>query len=83
MKSMQGDPPIHESGLDDLLRMIRRNGTLVATTDTRNAIHNSEVTLICVGTPTVHGHMDISQIVAAAEAIGEALANKSGFMWSR
>ena len=25
------------------------------------------------------GHMDISQIVAAAEAIGEALANKSGY----
>lgn len=74
-----GRPPIHESGLDDLLSMIRNNGTLVATTDAHNAVHASEVTLICVGTPTVDGHMDISQITAAAEVIGEALANKNGY----
>ncbi len=74
-----GRPTIHEVGLDDLLGTIRRNGTLVATTDTHSAIHSSDVTLICVGTPTVDGRMDISQIIAAAEAIGDALSNKSRY----
>ena len=74
-----GRPTIHEIGLDELLRTIHRNGTLLATTDTHSAIHSSEVTLICVGTPTVDGRMDISQIVAAAEAIGEALSSKSAY----
>ena len=72
-------PPIHETGLEELLRMVRANGTLSAVTDTQGAVRDSEVTLICVGTPTVDGRMDISQVVAAAEVIGEALANKSGF----
>ena len=74
-----GRPPIHEHGLDDLLRTVRENGKLIATTDTHSAIHGSEVTLICVGTPTVNGQMDLSQIIAASEAIGEALASKRGY----
>ena len=74
-----GRPPIHEHGLDDLLRRVRENGNLIATTDTRSAIHGSDVTLICVGTPTVNGQMDLSQIIAAAEAIGDALATKPGY----
>lgn len=74
-----GQPPIYETGLEELLQMVRANGTLSAVTDARNAIRDSEVTLICVGTPTVHGRMDISQVVAAAEVVGEALADKSEF----
>ncbi len=74
-----GRPPIYETGLEELLRMVRANGTLSAVTDARNAIRESEVTLICVGTPTVHGRMDISQVVAAAEVVGEALVDKSEF----
>jgi UDPglucose 6-dehydrogenase/GDP-mannose 6-dehydrogenase len=74
-----GRPPIHESGLDDLLKTVRQNGRLIATADTRSAIHASEVTLICVGTPTMDGQMDLSQIIAAAEAIGDALASKVGY----
>src|SRR6185503_437685 len=74
-----GRPPIHERGLDDLLRTVRQNGTLSATTDTHSAIHGSEATLICVGTPTVNGQMELSQIITAAETIGEALASKRGY----
>lgn len=74
-----GRPPIHERGLDDLLRTVRQNGTLSATTDTHSAIHESEATLICVGTPTVNGQMELSQIITAAETIGEALASKRGY----
>lgn len=74
-----GRPPIHERGLDNLLRTVRQNGTLIATTDTHSAIHGSEATLICVGTPTVNGQMELSQIITAAETIGGALASKGGY----
>jgi len=74
-----GRPPIHEIGLDNLLRAARDKGMLSATTDAKTAILDSDVTLICVGTPTVDGRMDMSQIVAAAKEIGSALANKRGY----
>ena len=74
-----GRPPIHEMGLDNLLRSARDKGMLSATTDAKTAILDSDVTLICVGTPTVDGRMDMSQIVAAAKEIGSALANKRGY----
>jgi len=74
-----GRPPIHEIGLDNLLRAARDKGMLSATTDAKTAILDSDVTLICVGTPTVDGRMDISQIVAAAKEIGSALASKRGY----
>jgi len=71
-----GRPPIHEIGLEDMLQTVRKNGTLSATIDARQAILDSDVTLICVGTPTVAGRMDLSQVVAAAEEIGAVLAEK-------
>lgn len=74
-----GRPPIHEIGLDNLLRAARDKGMLSATTDAKTAILDSDVTLICVGTPTVDGRMDMSQIVAAAKEIGSALASKRGY----
>lgn len=74
-----GRPPIHEIGLDNLLRSARDKGMLSATTDAKTAILDSDVTLICVGTPTVDGRMDMSQIVAAAKEIGSALASKRGY----
>lgn len=74
-----GHPPIHEAGLDELLRKVRENTMLTAVTDAKSAICDSEVTLICVGTPTVDGRMDLSQVVAAAEVVGEALATKGEF----
>ncbi|TKB85969.1 MAG: UDP-glucose/GDP-mannose dehydrogenase family protein [Nitrospira sp.] len=74
-----GRPPIHEMGLDNLLRSARDKGMLFATTDAKTAILDSDVTLICVGTPTVDGRMDMSQIVAAAKEIGSALASKRGY----
>ena len=74
-----GRPPIHEIGLDKLLRSAHDKGMLSATTDAKTAILDSDVTLICVGTPTVDGRMDMSQIVAAAKEIGSALASKRGY----
>ncbi len=73
-----GVPPFHEPGLKDLLA--RNIGArLTATTDLRSAVQNSEITLIAVGTPLLDGEIDLSAVVAAARAIGAALASKDGY----
>jgi UDPglucose 6-dehydrogenase len=74
-----GNPPIHEMGLKELLHKARSKKLLSATTDARGAIRDSDVTLICVGTPTIDGQMDMSQIVVAAKEIGAALVDKLGY----
>ena len=74
-----GRPPIYEAGLAELLRKVVANGNLSATTDARSAILATEVTLICVGTPNTSEGMDLSQIIAAAQGIGAALADKRGY----
>jgi UDPglucose 6-dehydrogenase len=74
-----GRSTIYEPGLGDLLRKVVSTGNLSATTDARSAILASEVTLICVGTPNTSEGMDLSQIIAAAQEIGAALADKRGY----
>lgn len=67
-----GQPTLHENGLDNLLSAhIGQN--LVATTE-YNSVCESDITLICVGTPpTVDGSADLSMIVSASKSIGIAL----------
>ena len=71
-------PPIHEPGLEELLR--RNVGTrLVATTSLHNAVVDSDVTLIAVGTPFDGNAIDLGQIRRAAANIGTALRNTSTY----
>jgi UDPglucose 6-dehydrogenase/GDP-mannose 6-dehydrogenase len=69
----QGQVPFHEPGLGELLG--RHSGKrLHATTDLRSAIHQSNITFIAVGTPSrSDGSIDLSQVLAAAQGIGEAI----------
>jgi len=48
-----GRSPIVEPGLDELLSRCASEGRLRATTDTAEAIRDSEVSLLCVGTSAV------------------------------
>lgn len=48
----EGRSPFFEPGLDDLLREEVRAGRLRATADQAGAVRNSDLALICVGTPT-------------------------------
>jgi UDPglucose 6-dehydrogenase len=75
----RGEPPIFEPGLEPLLR--RNVGSrLRATTDLAAAVADSEVTFICVGTPSrSDGSIDVSFVQQAAEQIGAALAATAGF----
>lgn len=73
----EGRSPIVEKGLDELIRDNTANGRLRATTDTREAVHATELSLICVGTPSrKNGSLDLAYLERVCEQIGEALADK-------
>jgi UDPglucose 6-dehydrogenase/GDP-mannose 6-dehydrogenase len=70
--------PIHEPGLEELLRKnvgIR----LRATTDLQRAVLESDVTLIAVGTPFDGNAIDLTHIREAVGDIGNALQQKSTY----
>jgi UDPglucose 6-dehydrogenase len=70
-----GNSPIHEEGLEELLRGVLEQARFRATTDLVRAVTDSEVTILAVGTPFGEDRIDLGQIVAAAEQIGAALAD--------
>ena len=71
----RGISPIYEAGLDDLLARHIGN-RLEATTDLRNAVLDTELTMIAVGTPFDGKKIDLSQVQAASTAIGQAIREK-------
>ncbi|MEA1907963.1 MAG: UDP-glucose/GDP-mannose dehydrogenase family protein [Euryarchaeota archaeon] len=71
-----GIPPIHEPGLPALLKT-HVGKRLRATDDYNDAILNSEMTFICVGTPSGDGgRIDLSIVRSASKSIGKALAER-------
>ncbi len=73
----KGISPIVEPGLEELLGKAVLNGNLRGTTDAVDAIENSEITMICVGTPSkTSGDLDLRYIQAVSQEIGKALAGK-------
>ena len=73
-----GSSPIHEAGLEDLLRRHIGRG-LFASTDLRHAVLDSGATLIAVGTPLAGQAIDLTHIRAAARGIGTALRAASTY----
>ncbi|MGH8019524.1 MAG: UDP-glucose dehydrogenase family protein [Opitutaceae bacterium] len=74
----RADPPIHERGLDELLK--KNAGThLRATTDLATAVRESDLSLIAVGTPFKGDEIDLRYIRQAAADIGHALRDKAGY----
>src|SRR5512144_3059486 len=75
-----GRSPIVEPGLEDQLAEAVAAGRLRATTDTADAIAATEVSLLCVGTPSrKNGSLDLTYLERVASQIGEAIANKSDY----
>ncbi|MCD6373311.1 MAG: UDP-glucose/GDP-mannose dehydrogenase family protein [Thermococcus sp.] len=71
-------PPIYEEGLEELMREFK--GKYYATKDYREAILNSDVTFIAVGTPSrEEGSIDLTYVKKASEGIGKALKEKDGY----
>ncbi len=72
----RGEPPIHEDGLAELLR--RHTGTTFrATTSLEEAVNDTDITLIAVGTPFDGKAIDLAFVLGAARQIGAVLAKKS------
>ena len=75
-----GCSPIVEPGLEDLLGQGASEGRLRATTDTADAIRSTDVSLLCVGTPSrKNGSLDLQYLERVSEQIGRALAEKPGY----
>ena len=75
-----GRSPIVEPGLDELLARCCSEGRLRATTDTADAIRSSEVSLLCVGTPSrKNGSLDLTYLERVSEQVGAALKDKPGY----
>ncbi|MDF1557275.1 MAG: UDP-glucose/GDP-mannose dehydrogenase family protein [ANME-2 cluster archaeon] len=75
----RGEPPIYEEGLEELLKK-HAGKTLRATADYDNAISSTDISFICVGTPSDdEGNIDLSIVRAASESLGVALAKKDGY----
>ncbi len=69
-----GQSPIIEPELDDLLNSARREGRLHATTDAAEAVAASDVSIICVGTPSLEsGRLNLDFVRKVSEQIATAL----------
>ncbi|HEY2051047.1 MAG TPA: nucleotide sugar dehydrogenase [Caulobacteraceae bacterium] len=74
-----GRSPIVEQGIDDLIARALRQGRLKATTDVAAAIAETEVSFICVGTPSRHdGAVSLDAVETVVSQIGTALRAKPG-----
>jgi len=71
-----GIAPIFEPVLDDLIR--KNNERISTTIDISNAISESQISFICVGTPSDEkGNIDLSFIKSACSEIGKSLRNRN------
>jgi len=71
----QGNIPIYEPGLEELVLKNYKNKRLNFTTDLKESIKKSDIIFICVGTPTKKGGSgaDLNQIYNAAKEIGKSI----------
>ena len=73
-----GKSPIVEEGIQDLTREVVASGRVRVTNDVAAAIRETELSFVCVGTPSSpNGSQDMSAIRRVMESIGAALAGKT------
>ena len=76
----QGKPTIVEKDIDTLICEGHQAGRIRATKDYRDAVLNTDISFLCVGTPSSeNGHLDLTYILQTAHQIGQALKEKEGF----
>jgi GDP-mannose 6-dehydrogenase len=72
-----GKSPIVEPQMNELIHDAVKSGKLRATTDSMEAVKSSDISLVCVGTPSKpNGSLDLSHVARVCEEIGAALATK-------
>jgi GDP-mannose 6-dehydrogenase len=74
---MEGRSPVIEKDLDELISTGVKDGQLSAVATAREAIAKSDVSLICVGTPSQpNSSLNLQYVDRVCEEIGEALRDK-------
>jgi GDP-mannose 6-dehydrogenase len=72
-----GTSPVVEPGLEKLLAEVVGGGGLRATISSEKAVHETDLALICVGTPgSPNGRPDLSAIEQVGQGIGHALRHR-------
>jgi GDP-mannose 6-dehydrogenase len=75
---MAGKTPVVEEGMVDLMAQVAASRKVTVTTDAQQAVRDSEISLVCVGTPSAaNGSQDQGAILRLAAEIGRALATKA------
>ena len=74
-----GDPPVSEPGLEELLQKVTRSGALKATTSMPEALAQTDIALVAVGTPSTEtGNVNTVAVEQVMQQIGAALADSTG-----
>jgi|SRR6266568_1081490 GDP-mannose 6-dehydrogenase len=75
-----GKSPIVEPRVDELVAKSRERCRLHASSDARSAVMQTDVSFLCVGTPSLRsGKLDLGHVEPVCQQIGEALAKKDTF----
>lgn len=73
----QGKAPILEDGVEDLMCEAVESGRLAVTDSCADAIAQTDLSLVCVGTPSApDGSLGLMYVTKVCEEIGQAIANK-------
>ena len=72
-----GKSPIVEEGISELIAKVVKAGRLSATTDSEQAIRESDLSLVCVGTPSnQNGSLHLRHVEQVCREIGAAMKTK-------
>ena len=75
-----GKSPILEEGIQELMRDVVASGRATVTNDAALAVRETELSFVCVGTPSAaNGSQDLTAVLRLAEQIGAALRTKREF----
>jgi len=75
----QGKTPIIEKDIGDMIARAVAAGRLRATTEVQEAVRHTDLSLVCVGTPSMgNGHIDLKYVKRVCEQIGVGLRDHPG-----
>lgn len=74
----QGKTPIVEQDIGELIQQGVASGKLRATTSAAEAVNGTDISFVCVGTPSqLNGNLDLKFIRSVCERIGSAICRKN------
>lgn len=75
-----GQTPVIEKDIGEIISEVVETGRLRAVTDVQEAVDNTDMSMICVGTPSqLNGSLDLRYVRKVCEEIGAAIRSKDGY----